>query len=297
MKPEVSSKVKELNAFHSHLTERGWNLKGFGDKPEEIDLVEKFDRVIDTFITLKPAYQAVIADICKRMGAGMAEFLNKKVVTIADYELYCHYVAGLVGYGLSGLFGECGLEDPRFKHESMQKLSNSMGLYLQKTNIIRDYLEDISDKPPRIFYPRDIWCLYARDIADFKLWENREAAVACLNHMITDAMKHSIDCLDYLKMLRDPTVFKFCAIPQVMAIATLELCYNNHDVFRYEVKIRKGQALQLILGSTSYKAVCKYFLSFARALEKKIPASDKNGQALKGIITQVKARCIAELGQ
>lgn len=29
-----------------------------------------------------------------------------QVVTIADYDLYCHYVAGLVGIGLSQLFGE-----------------------------------------------------------------------------------------------------------------------------------------------------------------------------------------------
>ena len=26
-------------------------------------------------------------------------------------------------------------------------------------------------------------------------------------------------------------VFRFCAIPQVMAIGTLALCYNNHEVF------------------------------------------------------------------
>lgn len=26
-------------------------------------------------------------------------------------------------------------------------------------------------------------------------------------------------------------IFKFCAIPQVMAIGTLAMCYNNHKVF------------------------------------------------------------------
>ena len=26
-------------------------------------------------------------------------------------------------------------------------------------------------------------------------------------------------------------VFRFCAIPQVMAIGTLAMCYNNHEVF------------------------------------------------------------------
>lgn len=30
-----------------------------------------------------------------------------QVETIADYDLYCHYVAGLVGIGLSQLFGKC----------------------------------------------------------------------------------------------------------------------------------------------------------------------------------------------
>ena len=32
---------------------------------------------------------------------GMADFIEKEVVTVADYDLYCHYVAGLVGVGLS----------------------------------------------------------------------------------------------------------------------------------------------------------------------------------------------------
>lgn len=51
--------------------------------------------------------QGVIADITRRMGAGMAEFIQAdEVETIEQYDLYCHYVAGLVGIGLSQLFGE-----------------------------------------------------------------------------------------------------------------------------------------------------------------------------------------------
>ena len=36
-----------------------------------------------------------------------------------------------------------------------------------------------------------------------------------------------------------------------MAIATLALCYNNKDVFNGVVKIRKGEAVQLIMQSTN----------------------------------------------
>lgn len=60
-------------------------------------------------------------------------------MTQADYDLYCHYVAGLVGIGLSSLFAGSGLEGDEFL--KLDDLSNCMGLFLQKTNIIRDYLE------------------------------------------------------------------------------------------------------------------------------------------------------------
>ena len=45
-------------------------------------------------------HSQVIADITRRMGDGMAEFIEKEVLTVRDYDLYCHYVAGLVGIGL-----------------------------------------------------------------------------------------------------------------------------------------------------------------------------------------------------
>jgi len=65
---------------------------------------------------------------------------------------YCHYVAGLVGIGLSRLFSVSTLEDASVG--SNTKLANSMGLFLQKTNIIRDYLEDV--KLGRHFWPRQV---------------------------------------------------------------------------------------------------------------------------------------------
>ena len=35
------------------------------------------------------------------MGAGMAKFIEKEVETCKEFDEYCHYVAGLVGVGLS----------------------------------------------------------------------------------------------------------------------------------------------------------------------------------------------------
>lgn len=49
-----------------------------------------------------------------------------QVETVEDYDEYCHYVAGLVGLGLSKLFHAAELEDL-----ATDEHSNSMGLFLQ----------------------------------------------------------------------------------------------------------------------------------------------------------------------
>ena len=54
-----------------------------------------------TYILIGMSDMQVIADITKRMGAGMAKYIEQDVETIADYDEYCHFVAGLVGVGLS----------------------------------------------------------------------------------------------------------------------------------------------------------------------------------------------------
>lgn len=72
---------------------------------------------------------------------------------------YCHYVAGLVGIGLSQLFSSSKLEDPKVGKDTA--LANNMGLFLQKTNIIRDYLEDVQEG--RHFWPKEVGtCLKSR---------------------------------------------------------------------------------------------------------------------------------------
>lgn len=78
------------------------------------------------------------------------------------------------------------------------------------------------------------------DLADPK---NLPQALRCLNHMIADALNHVPDVFTFMSRIKEQSVFNFCAIPQVMAVATLVLCYNNPNVFKTNVKIRKGLAV------------------------------------------------------
>ena len=72
-------------------------------------------------------------------------------------------------------------------------------------------------------------------------------------------------------MIRDKQVFKFCAIPQVMAMATLAKIYNNPDVFTEVVKIRKGIAAKLMLKTNDMDSVRK-----SMEIRKKLNTEDPN---------------------
>ena len=85
------------------------------------------------------------------MCLGLCVFLEEKIGSISEWDEYCHYVAGLVGIGLSRIFSASKLEDVVVGKDTA--LANSMGLFLQKTNIIRDYLEDVS--VGREFWPKE----------------------------------------------------------------------------------------------------------------------------------------------
>lgn len=183
----------------------------------------------------------------------MADFAHRAEIssetltldTIKEYDLYCHYVAGLVGEGLSRLFSVTGKESPSLANQL--ELSNSLGTFLQKTNIIRDFQEDARER--RFFWPREIWSLAeyspdgqtpATDV--LQLLREPQRAKWVQSAMILDALRHACDALDYLRLLKNQSVFNFAAIPASMAIATLELCFMNPVMFKRNIKIRKAKA-------------------------------------------------------
>jgi hypothetical protein len=93
--------------------------------------------------------------------------------------------------------------------------------------------------------------------------------------MVADALKHVPDCLKYLSQIQNPAVFQFCAIPQVMAMATLAHVFNNKDVFSKNVKIRKGLTASLIFNSKEYMQVENIFKDKVDQIAAKSPKENK----------------------
>ncbi len=276
-------KLPLLRSFYSKNHESNWSITGVGDSADYRALLANYGKIARAFQNLDKKYQAVIIDICKKMGAGMADFSERPIKTIADYDLYCHYVAGLVGIGLSELFTVSGIENHFLSRQ--HELSNSMGLFLQKTNIVRDYHEDLISG--RMFWPEEIWSKYADSLEDFHHVPDSSNSLACLNHLVCDALQHVPDCLDYITQLKNPDVFRFCAIPQAMAIATLAKVYNNPDVFTGVVKIRKGLTAKLMMEVAGFESLKSYFNFFARDILSRLSTTDPNSDEVLERLFQI----------
>ncbi|KAH9600868.1 hypothetical protein LSM04_000139 [Trypanosoma melophagium] len=275
MRLPVEFKLRELPHFHEHLRDFTWCMHNVGEGQER-ELLEHFPRVSRVFAGLSKCSQDVIMDICARMANGMCGFLTKRVESRADYDLYCHYVAGLVGHGLTRLFVAGGFEDVRLLEDL--SMANHMGLFLQKTNIIRDFYEDICEDPPRIFWPREIWEQYTDDLHHFKgeaaLQLHKEKARECLNAMVADALVHVPHVVAYMTSLQEPTIFAFCAIPQVMAMATLAEVFNNPAVFYSKVKITRGATCHIVVNATTLPSALRLMRIYAQQLADRAGTND-----------------------
>lgn len=152
-KGRQAEKLAHLKAFHTYLQDPKWCMDGVGEG-DEAALLKEFFYVCRTWQGMPNLDRVIVADICARMGEGMAKFAGRDLrggtASRVEYNEYCHYVAGLVGEGLTRLFVSGGYEDPSIGTRMGLRLADDMGLFLQKTNIIRDYLEDLVDG--RAFY-------------------------------------------------------------------------------------------------------------------------------------------------
>lgn len=265
MSLSVEEKEPLLLNFFVHCRDETFSISGIGDNKDYIALLENYPKVYSMFSELNTASKETIVEITELMGKGMAEFSKRDVKTVPDFDLYCHYVAGLVGIGLTKLF-------LAFKPDSVQlvnsrEISNSMGLFLQKTNIIRDYHEDLFSE--RSFWPQEIWGAHVSHLDYLAKNPKNIDSLAALNHMVVDALRHVPDCLEYLGSVKDEKIFRFTAVPQIMAIATLAKLYNNPKVLKGVVKVRKGLAAKLMIYNISIKDVYKYFKKNIRVIERK----------------------------
>lgn len=276
MSLDQGKKEELLISFADRINEAPFTLKGVGDTQDYQDLMENFDRVLRVYQSLGEGYRKVITEITREMASGMNKYAQKEVLSYSDWDDYCYYVAGLVGIGLSELFLASELESNPLLEE--KNFSNEMGLFLQKTNIVRDFAEDLEQG--RVFWPKAAWENRVNEIKELAV--NNKVGVEALNEVVINALRHAPTCLKYLRSLQNDKIYRFCAIPQLMAIATLEELYGNEKVMHENVKIRRGKTARYFMAIEGYDATKKEFLKILTHIASK----DKTGK-VKEIIQSI----------
>ncbi|KAI0766091.1 squalene synthase [Trametes elegans] len=278
-----------LRNFTKIATQDGWTFTENGPKEKDRQLLVEWTVVTEELKHLDPKYVDIILDVTEKMQMGMADYAHMAatsdslyVETVEEYNLYCHYVAGLVGEGLTRFWSASGKEASWLGDQL--ELSNSMGIMLQKTNIIRDFREDADDH--RYFWPREVWGSKAladaaggqpfKEMSEMYQPGNETQALWVQSALVVDVLGHACDSLDYLRLLTNQSVFTFCAIPQTMAMATLELCFMNYSMFHKHIKIRRAEAASLIMRSTNPRDVAYIFRHYSRRIHARAVPEDPN---------------------
>ena len=124
---ENAEKVPQLK-FHEDIYDPEYKHTTCGEKHYKTLMME-YPKVTSVFLRLKKPYKDAHRGYPRRMGKGMGGLLlESEVNTLEDWDIYCHYVAGLVGIGLSDLWAGSKLEEKRFKTE-MEDLSHLWGYF------------------------------------------------------------------------------------------------------------------------------------------------------------------------
>jgi len=269
----IEDKKQMLLNFHNDIENIDYSME-CGDKPEYRILMKNFYKVNRTYKQLHSKYSNVIKSITHEMAKGMVEFLDKSSMdTTEEYDSYCHYVAGLVGIGLSQIFTLSGSEfNDLTKYES---LSNSMGLFLQKTNIICDIKEDYDEK--HYWWPKDIVSKHFSSMDEIFAnggetgeFTTTNKHTDLLNEMIMNAFRHIPDSIEYLSLVKNNSNFNFCAIPQVVAMQTLATLFYNPNVFKKTEKLNKITLARIFMETSDMNSVLKFYIDSVEKIEKKI---------------------------
>ncbi|CAG5119213.1 unnamed protein product, partial [Candidula unifasciata] len=231
-------KVTMLTSFDKYLLDPTWRYTESND--EYAVVLENFPCISKSLRELPSKYRAIITERGCQIGKGMANFVGKELMTSEYINEYCKQVAGVFCIGVTRLFVASGLEPEVPDTSAIIQAS----LFLHKINMIRDFKKDW--QCGRLYYAGDVWSKYINNPGDFLKPENFDKGVKCVNELVTDALQYLIPYLGFLKTLSSESAIKFFGIHQIMAIATLERCYNNPMVFMESVSISREETGEII---------------------------------------------------
>lgn len=230
---------------------------GYGDDHR---LLAESSKLFDILASLPAAHRPIIYRWAGEMAKGMAEYSRLKSAeneTIAalkdveDWNRYCYYVAGTVGYMLTELFIQHYNLDGDLSSELLS-LGNSFGLALQKVNVIKDVP---ADRERGVCYlPLDMMEKHGLTPSAPGNPENAQAVTNFVKELSDLTAVHLDDAIRYTVLIprRYRGVRMFLTVPIFLATETLNLIKSKplQSMAGPPVKLSRRDVTRLVSAAT-----------------------------------------------
>ena len=221
-------------------------LTKLGPKTSQAErlLIQETSKVLRVTNSLSIAQREAMQECVDTMTQGMVLYQNKETLNGLEnqsaMDLYCYYVAGIVGVMLTKLFLDYGADWGSAQKVTMEKLSVSFGQGLQMTNILKDIWTD--RERGACWIPRDLF--EKENIALAKISDGRSPGFQrCLKTLVGTSLAHLENALEYTLCIpkKESGIRLFCLWALFMAVLTLKKIHKDpHYLDGQTVKISRS---------------------------------------------------------
>lgn len=218
--------------------------------------------VFEHFSQLPAGMQAVVSRWVIEMATGMRKFVllypnGIRIQTLDEYQEYCYYVAGTVGYMLTDLWREHSAIFDKDRYALLSSRARAFAEALQTVNILKDIAVDV-EQENSIYVPQQILEQHGSShgsILSPDFFEHNRAAVT---QLIDLAWFNLAEAQQYIMDLprRAVSIRLFCILPQLLACATLRELVQRPSMLKSggKVKITRREVKTLLLLGTLVSA-------------------------------------------
>ena len=226
----------------------------------DLDLLKNTRKVFNVFDSLQENHRQQIIPSVSTMAQGMAYFqkkFNSEQITLLknadELEEYCYFVAGAVGEMLCNLFLQEMPNLPASSKETMLRTAVSFGLGLQITNISKDITVDRGRGWS--YVPRSYIETNGLTPEEFHAGASTVNDLKVLESLLNKTVGHLNDALEFTMAIPRSIIRArlFCIWPLWMAMETVVVLHNNHDLLKSDVNVKiPRQTVKGILRRTPF---------------------------------------------
>ena len=208
----------------AQLVERARTLSG---DPAHLRLARNADLVFETYRDLPEATRAIVRRWTHEMIAGMRKFVlayptGVRIQSLDEYEEYCYYVAGTVGYLLTDLWHEHSSSIGANRYAILRQHCHAFAEALQTVNILKDVVRDAQHENS-IYVPEQLLRAHGSAHSSILASQHHNETHAALGALTQIAWRDLDQAKRYLLAIprRAVSIRLFCALPLLFAYATL----------------------------------------------------------------------------